>query len=267
MPKALKLAFALTALWCLVALLGPLAAPYDANAVDLASSLSPPGPNHLLGTDKLGRDLLSRLLAAAPGSLYASLLAIALSSSAGIIIGLCAALSWKPVRYVLDGFINLMLSIPHYACVLFIAAILGSSLLNSMLALCLVWWIHYALLVRSLCLKLKDENFYALSRFNGAAGLKKVRAYLLPALYPKLSVTLCLDVSGMLIAMAGLSYLGLGVQPPDPSWGTLLYEGKNYLTSAPHLMIFPGLTIFLCAAAFNFLGSALRSYFDPRGLL
>ncbi len=267
MPKALKLASLLSSLCCIAALLGPWAAPYDADAVDIAASLAPPSFDHLLGADKLGRDLLSRLLVAAPGSLYASLLAIILSAAIGIVIGLCSALSVRPVRYLLDGFINLMLSMPHHACVLFIAAILGSSLLNSMLALCLVWWIHYALLVRSLCLKLKDENFYVLSRFNGPAGLKKVRSYLLPALYPKLSVTLCLDVSGMLIAMAGLSYLGLGVQPPHPSWGTLLHEGKDCLTLAPHLMIFPGLAIFLCAAAFNFLGSALRAYFDPRGLL
>jgi len=246
------------------ATLAPSLAPYDPTEQALDRMLEPPGRQHLLGTDDLGRDLLSRLLYGARVSLVVGLLSVGISLVTGVAFGLVAGYrgGWldEVIMRVMDG----LLAFPALVLALAITAALGPSLRNAMLAIGIVGIPSFARLVRGQVLSLRAQEFVEAARAGGAGDGRIVLRHIVPGTLAPIIVHASLRVAFGVLAEAGLSFLGLGTQPPTPSWGAMLNTGREYLEMAPWLSIAPGAAIFLTTLSFNFLGDGLRDAADPR---
>jgi peptide/nickel transport system permease protein len=252
----------LTALFTL-ALLAPVVAPYSPTAQDANNTLAEPSLAHLLGTDDLGRDEFSRLIHGAPATLYASVLAVAVASILGIPVGLLAGFLGGWVDDAISRVIDTLLSFPAIVLAIGVTGALGIGLTNGMIAVGIVFSPQLARLLRARTLVVKQELYVDAARCFGASVWRIIPRHIVPnAIQPVIvQVTLLLAVA--LLAEASLSFLGLGVQPPRPSWGAMLARAYNYMEIAPGQMYPPGIAILLTALAFNTLGEALREALDP----
>ncbi len=246
------------------ALAGPLLWPHDPSAQELARRLEPPSLAHPLGLDELGRDILARLLQGARISLLVGIAVVSVSSTVGTLFGSIAGYFGGPVDDVISRVIDILMAFPGILLAIALVAVLGPSLVNVVLALSVIGWVGYARLVRGQALRAREFEFVQAAKASGASAARIVVRHILPTAIPAVVVQATLGMAGAIIAEAALSFLGLGVQPPTPSWGTMLDAGRAHLFDAPHLTIFPGLAIALLVLGFNFLGDGLRDRVDPK---
>ena len=252
------------ALVLLVAVLAPWLTRHAPTAVDLGQTLQSPSIEHLLGTDDLGRDVLSRTLYGSRISLQAGLVSVGLSLVAGVVLGLVSGYLGRWVDDLLMRAMDAILSFPSLVLALAITAALGPSLVNAMLAIGIVYTPHFARLVRGQVLSVREREFVEAARALGARGARIVAVHIWPNVTAPIVVQATLSMAFAIIAEASLSFLGLGVQPPAPSWGSMLRLGTGYLETAPWLALCPGVAIFVTVLAFNFLGDGIRDALDPR---
>jgi peptide/nickel transport system permease protein len=248
----------------LAALVGPALSPYNPAAQELARRLEPPTLSHPFGLDELGRDILARLLAGARISLLVGLAVVSVSSVVGMLVGSVAGYFGGRVDDVISRVVDVLMAFPGILLAIALVAVLGPSLTNVVLALSVIGWVGYARLVRGQALRARELDFVQAARALGAGSPRVVLRHVLPTAFPAVVVQATLGMAGAIIAEASLSFLGLGVQPPTPSWGTMLDAGRAHLFDAPHLTIFPGLAIALLVLGFNFLGDGLRDRVDPK---
>ena len=246
------------------AVAGPSLCPYDPSAQELARRLEAPSLAHPLGLDELGRDILARLLQGARISLLVGIAVVSVSSAAGMLFGSIAGYFGGRVDDLISRVIDVLMAFPGILLAIALVAVLGPSLVNVVLALSLIGWVGYARLVRGQALRAREFEFVQAARACGASSARIVLRHILPTAIPAVVVQATLGMAGAIIAEAALSFLGLGVQPPTPSWGTMLDAGRAHLFDAPHLTIFPGLAIATLVLGFNFLGDGLRDRVDPK---
>jgi peptide/nickel transport system permease protein len=255
----------LVALAALAALLAPVVAPHHPDHIDTARRLAPPlSPGHLLGTDEFGRDLASRLLYGARTSLIVGLAATALAALAGSVAGLLAGFVGRWVDQAIMRSIDTLMAFPYFLLAVAIIAALGPGLVNGMIAVAVVNIPFYGRIVRATVLSVKQMDFVEAARALGVSELRLSLAHVLRNCLAQLIVAVTLNVGGMITALAGLSFLGLGVQPPTSDWGSMLSASRQYINVAPHVAALPGLAIFLTVLGFNLLGDGLRDALDPR---
>ena len=248
----------------LAAVFAPLLATHDPYEAVLADAVQPPSSEHWFGTDKLGRDLFSRVLYGARTSLLAAFILVALIVIVGTILGVIAGYFGGIIDAVIMRIADMMISFPGMVLAIAVAGILGASMKNAIIAIGVVSWTKYARLARSLVLKIRGSDFIAAAKVAGAKHTTILRRYMIPNALPTLIITGATDIGTMMLEIAGLSFLGFGAQSPTAEWGLMINEGRAYITAAPWLMIFPGLAIFISVAVFNLLGDSLRDVLDPR---
>lgn len=248
------------------ALAGPFLVPYDANLQELPLRLAGPSRAHPFGLDELGRDILARVLSGARISLLVGLVVVSVSASAGILFGSVAGYVGGWVDDAISRVMDVLLAFPGILLAIALVAVLGPSLTNVVLALSVIGWVSYARLVRGQVLRARELEFVQAARALGANTRRVLLQHVIPTTLPAVLVQATLGMAGSIIAEASLSFLGLGVQPPTPSWGTMLNGGRAHLLDAPHLTIFPGAAIALLVLGFNFLGDGLRDALDPKRL-
>ena len=258
-----RVALVLVALLVLAAILGPILSPYDPNAVDLAARLQGPSAAHWFGTDHLGRDILARLLVGARVSLGSVAVALSLILALGIAIGGLAGFVGGRLDQWIMRCADVFLTFPTLVLSLFMVGMLGTGLVNVVIAIALSHWAWYARLVRGIVLSLKHRDFILASRLAGAGRLRIFAAHLLPATLSQLAVLATLDIGHIMLHVSGLSFLGLGVAAPTAEWGVMLNDARQFVWTEPHLMIWPGLALFVSVMAFNLLGDAIRDRLDP----
>jgi len=251
-------------LFITVALLAPLLAPNDPVKVDWGAIRKAPSAAHWLGTDELGRDVLSRLIWGARASLMAGLVSVGLALSLGVPLGLMAGYAGGRVEAVVMRFIDAALAIPFLILAIAMATFLGPSLDNAMLAIGLSVTPVFARLTRGQVLTAKHEDYVEAARALGNPPWRIALRHILPNVLPPILVQSTLAIAGAIIAEAALSFLGLGQQPPQPSWGSMLNAARSFLSQAPWLAIAPGAAIFVVVLAFNMFGDGLRDALDPR---
>lgn len=243
-------------------LLGPWLAPYDPTAVDVSQRLQGMSEAHWLGTDHLGRDVLSRLITGARLSLGTVVLTLCLILTLGIVVGGVAGFIGGRLDTVLMRVGELFMTVPTFVLALFFIGVLGTGLSNVILAIALSHWAWYARMVRSLVISLRGRDYLLASRLAGASRLQSFVSHILPSVLGQLMVLASLDIGHMMLHVSGLSFLGLGVSPPTPEWGVMINDAKEFLWTHPQLLLWPGLMIFLTVMAFNLLGDALRDRLD-----
>lgn len=248
----------------LIALAAPAIAPYDPLEAVMKDANLEPSLQHLFGTDKLGRDVLSRILYGASYSLSSVLVLVAMIFVVGSTLGILAGYFGGKVDIVIMRLADMMISFPGMILAIAIAGIMGGSLLNAMFALLVVTWTKYARLARSMVLKIKKRDFVEAAVVNGGTPAHILWIHIVPNILPMMVITAAADIGAMMMELAGLSFLGFGSQPPAPEWGLMLNEGRIQLQTAPWLMFFPGLAIFITVVIFNLWGDALRDVLDPR---
>jgi peptide/nickel transport system permease protein len=258
------IAAAVLILLVLIAIFGPALVPYDPRAMDLDSLRQPPSVAHLLGTDSKGRDILSRIVSGARVSFAVGIAASALSLFIGVVLGLCAGYFGGKVDVLLSQIFDIFLAFPSLLLAIGISAVMQPGLTSAMLAITLVGWAGFARLVRGVTLSLKEQTYVEASRALGASSARILSKHILPNALPLLLVAGSLRVGGFILLEAALSFLGLGVQPPTPTWGSMISLNRAYIGSAPWMVIFPGLAISITVISFNVLGDFLRDKLDPR---
>jgi peptide/nickel transport system permease protein len=248
----------LAALLVASAVFAPLLAPRDPAALDLALRLSPPSPAHWLGADELGRDVLSRLLYGARVSLIVGTGVVALSLAAGLLIGAAAGFygGWLD-RFFNQIVINTLQAFPGVLLAIAVVSFAGQGLGKLVVALSLGGWIGYARLVRGQVMSVKERDFVQAARALGARDVRVIVRHILPNIVQPIIVQSAIGMATAVISEATLSFLGLGIPPPAPSWGSMLNDGRGHLFDAPHLVIFPALAVMVAVLAFNFLGDGL----------
>lgn len=248
----------------LVALFAPWLAPHDPIKQDIAIALSPPGGEYPLGTDAMGRCLMSRLIHGARISLAVGLVAGGMCAVIGTIIGLIAGFYGGLVDEVLMRITDILMAFPSLVFVLAVVGALGPGLQNSIIALVTLGWLNFARVVRGTTLSLKENEFILAAKAMGYSNLRIIGCHILPNTLGPVIVLATFDIPHTILAVAGLSFLGLGAQPPTPEWGAMLNAGRTYMRTYPLIMIAPGIMITLTVLAFNLLGNGLRDSFDPR---
>ncbi len=246
------------------ALTAPFLAPHDPATQLLAHRLEGPSLSHPFGFDELGRDVLSRILFGARVSLLVGVSVVSVSSLIGLALGLLGGYIGGAVDQGISRVMDVLMAFPGILLAVALVAVRGPSLVNVVFALSIIGWVSYARLARSQVLKLRELEFVQSARALGAGLPRILVRHILPGTMPALIVQATLGMAGAIIAEASLSFLGLGVQPPTPSWGAMLDAGRAHLLDAPHLTLFPGLSIALLVIGFNLLGDGLRDYIAPR---
>ena len=248
----------------LVAIFAPVLAPYSPYDAELSNAFQAPSSEHLFGTDKLGRDVLSRVIYGTRISLSASLILVVLIFLIGTIAGILAGYFGGIVNAVIMRISDMMISFPGMVLAIAMAGIMGASVKNAVIAIMLVSWTKYARLARSLVLKICEEDYIHATRVTGCKTITIITKYLLPNILPTLVITATTDIGTMILELAGLSFLGFGAQSPAAEWGLMLNEGRAYLLNCPWLMVFPGLAICIVVIVFNLIGDNLRDILDVR---
>ena len=248
----------------LVAICAPLISPYDPYESAIQNSLLPPSAEHYFGTDKLGRDIFTRILYGARISITMALIVVVISGGLGTLIGVISAYVGGKIDNAIMRVTDVFLAFPGIVFAIAIAGVLGGSAINAVLAVVIVGWTKYARLARSLTLKVKQQDYLSAAITNGTRPIAMIRRHILPNIIPIIIVTAALDIGALMMELAGLSFLGFGAQPPTPEWGLMLNEGRQLIQTAPWLMIFPGLAIASVVAIFNLWGDSLRDILDPR---
>ena len=239
-------------------------APYDPGKTDVSLKLKPPSYQHYLGTDQLGRDVFSRMLYGSRVSLSVGFVAVAISILIGILVGAIAGYYGRWVDPLLMRFVDIMLCFPSFFLILTVVALLGPSLFKVMVVIGITSWMGTSRFVRAEFLSLRERDFVQAAKSLGVKDLRIIFLHILPNALAPVFVTATLDVATAILVEAGLSFLGFGVQPPAPSWGNILTEGRTYIFDAWWLTLFPGLAILITVLSFNLLGEGLRDALDPR---
>lgn len=260
---------AIITLFVVAAVFAPLIAPYDPNAQNLLARLKAPGTvsrnvYYMLGSDELGRDLLSRLIYGARVSLFVAFASVILSGAAGVMLGMLAGYLRGWVEIAIMRLVDVFLSIPAILLAIIIVAVLGPGLINVIIVLALTRWPRYARIAYGQTLGVSTMPYVRLATFMGASPIRILFRHILPNIIGAVTVVATLEFGLMVLFEAGLSFLGLGVQPPTASWGATLSTGRNYLATAWWIATFPGLCLFLLVLAVNLYGDDLRDRFDPR---
>ena len=266
MNRVAKIGFVIAGSIVLLAVLSPLLASWDrVQSQDLGARLDPPDHTHLMGRDQLGRDLMARIIYGARISVLVGISVVAISCTAGVLIGAFAGYKGGWIDRVVSGFLfNVFLSFPGILLAIAMVAFLGPSIKNLITALSVIGWVGYARLMRAQVLKVRELDFVTAARALGASDSRIMFRHLLPNSIQPLIVQASLGMAGAILAEAGMSFLGLGVPEPIPSWGKMIDDSREFWFTAPHLFIFPGIMIALAVLAFNFLGDGLRERLDPR---
>jgi len=254
----------LTVVLVLVAIAAPLLAPFDPSSQDTARRLEAPSKQHPLGLDDLGRDVLSRILFGARISLRVGFSVVFLASVVGITLGAISGYFGGWADTVIMRLTDILLAFPGILLAIALVAVLGPSLNNVILALAIIGWVGYARLVRGQVLKVREMEFVTAAKALGARSPRVIVRHVLPNVINPVIVMATLGLAGAILSEAALSFLGLGVQPPTPSWGAMLTAGRRYLGLANHLAIFPGAAIMLAVMGLNFLGDGLIDALDPK---
>lgn len=262
--RSASIGLALVCALALLAILAPYIAPYDPLEQDVLNALRPPSRVHLLGTDDVGRDLLSRIIVGSRISLTVGLLVVSIAGTAGIVTGLLAAYYEGWFDNLICRFIDILLAFPHFLLALVVVAILGPSLINAMLAVALSSISGYTRVTRGVVLSEKQRDYVLAARITGCSPWRIMFRHILPNIMAPIVILATLSVGSAILATASLSFLGLGAQPPTPEWGAILSRGRTYIRKAWWLSTFPGLAIMISVLGLNLLGDGLRDILDPR---
>ena len=230
----------------------------------LADALQPPSAEHIFGTDKLGRDIFTRVIYGARTSLVSAFSVVIIIFVLGTVLGVLAGYFGGWVDAVIMRIADLMVSFPGMVFAMAIAGVMGASIRNAVIAVSLVSWTKYARLARSLVLKIRNQDYVAAAVVTGSRTPYILRKYMIPNVIPTLVITAATDIGGMMLELAGLAFLGFGAKAPAPEWGLMLNEGRQFIQNASWMMIFPGAAIFIVVVVFNLLGDALRDVLDPK---
>ncbi len=261
----LKVGIAIVVLAALAALVGPVLSPFDPATQQLALRLSGPTLAHPFGLDELGRDILSRVLAGARISFLVGLTVVATSASIGTLLGAMAGYFGGVLDDVVSLVVDTLLAFPGLLLAIALVAVLGPSLTHVLFALTIIGWVGYARLARGQALRAREFEYVQAARALGAGPARVLWRHIIPTVLPTVVVQATLGMAGAILGEAALSFLGLGVQPPTPSWGTMLNGGRAHILDAPYLTIFPGIAIALLVLGFNCVGDGLRDLVDPTG--
>lgn len=238
--------------------------PYDPYAQDLSKSMMPPSSEHLMGTDRYGRDMFSRVIVGAQVSIFSTLALVGVISVFGTIVGTLCGYYGGAVDSIVMRISDVCLAFPGLVFALAIAALLGGGVGNAVIALAVISWPKYARVARSQTLALKNVPFVLAARLSGCTSLQIILRHILPNILGPILVTAMLDIGTMMMELAGLSFLGLGAQPPTAEWGNMMSGGRSMLQTYPWLVLSPGLAIFVTVVIFNLLGDTVRDYMDPK---
>jgi peptide/nickel transport system permease protein len=255
---------AIVVITAVAAIIGPVLEPFDPSAQELALRLAGPTLTHPFGLDELGRDILARVLAGARISFAVGLAVVSISATVGTTLGAIAGYFGGAIDDLISRIIDILLAFPGLLLAIALVAVLGPSLVNVLLALTVIGWVGYARLVRGQVLRAREFEYVQAARALGAGTPRLLWRHVIPSAIPAVVVQATLGMAGAIIGEAALSFLGLGVQPPTPSWGTMLNGGRAHLLDAPHLTLFPGIAIALLVLGFNFVGDGLRDLADPK---
>jgi peptide/nickel transport system permease protein len=248
----------------LTAAFADLIAPYSPIEQQIIEGLTPPNQTHWFGQDKLGRDILSRVIYGSRISLWVGLSTVSISLLIGLTIGSISGYYGGLVDEFFMRLVDILMAFPGILLAIAMVAVLGPSLNHVILALCLIGWVGYARLVRGQVLYLRELEYVVAAHALGASPVRIIARHIVPNLIAPVIVEATFGMAGAILAEASLSFLGLGAQPPTPSWGSMLNEGRQFLLIAPHTTTFPGLAIMLVVLGFNFLGDGLRDYLDVK---
>ncbi len=254
------------AMFVLATLLAPVIAPHDPLSQDIRNRLAPLSRVHLLGADELGRDTLSRLIYGARISLLTSIFVVGITMIVGVILGSISGYYGGMLDSIIMRITDVVLAFPGIILALAIAGMLGPGLFNVMVALAITGWPGYCRVMRGQVLSIKEKDFVEAERAVGVSNLAIMFRHILPNAVAPIVVMATLGMGGIILAAAGLSFLGLGAQPPVPEWGSMLNAGRGFILVNPWLSIFPGIAIMLVVLGFNFLGDGLRDVLDPRNV-
>lgn len=265
MSRLAYIGFALAVIFILAALFAPFVATHDVAAQDLSGRYLSPSAEHWFGTDGLGRDVFSRVVFGARISLEVGISVVIVSGLIGVFIGAIAGFYGGVVDKFLSGYIfNVFLAFPGLLLAIALVAFLGAGQGKLIGALCVIGWVGYARVMRGQVLKVREYDYVMAARALGSGNLRILATHILPNAIQPLIVQASLGMAGAVLSEASLSFLGLGIPPPAPSWGTMIEEARQFFASSPHVLFFPGAAIALTVLAFNFIGDGLREYLDPK---
>ena len=254
----------LAAALLICSIIAPLLCPYDPYAQDLSKSLQPPSAEHWLGTDRYGRDLLSRVIIGSQTSIYSTLILVAFMTVVGTVLGILAGLYGGILDTIIMRISDIFLAFPGLVFALAVAGALGGGVQNAIIALAAVGWPKFARLARSQTLAQKKQQYIDAARLSGNCTFKIIIWHLLPNIIGPIIVTAVLDIGTSMMEIAGLSYLGLGAMPPVAEWGSMMSGAREFIQTAPWVAFAPGIAIFISVVIFNMFGDTVRDYFDPR---
>ena len=254
----------LTAVLLLIEAFAKYLCPYDPYVQDLTLAQKAPCPEHLLGTDRYGRDMLSRVITGSTVSIYGTLILVAVITVVGTVIGILCGWRGGKTEAVLMRISDLFLAFPGLVFALAVAAVLGGGIQNAIIALAVISWPKFARLARGLTLTQKASPYLMAAKLSGSSTGKLLIKHILPNIAGPILVTAVLDIGTMMMELAGLSFLGLGVKPPMAEWGSMINDGRSMLQIAPWMVLAPGAAIFITVMLFNLLGDTVRDYMDPR---
>jgi peptide/nickel transport system permease protein len=264
MNRMMLTGFIIVAVLAVLAIAAPVFSPYDYKAQDIGQRLLPPSPAHLMGTDELGRDVFSRMLTGGRVSLTVGIIAVLIASIIGIALGAIAGFFGGVVDNIIMRTVDIVLTIPTLFLILMLIVFLGPSLLNIMIIIGLTSWTDIARIIRAEVMSIKKTAYVDAAKLMGLRKRDIILRHILPNAMAPIFVYMTFGISGAILTESGLSFLGLGVQPPMPSWGNILTAGKDYINSAWWMIAFPGMAIFLSVFGYNILGEGLRDYLNPK---
>ena len=262
--RLLMLGFFIILVLGVIALFGRQFAPYDPNAMDFGARFAPPGLQHFFGTDEFGRDVFSRILYGAAVSFQVAFIAVVISASFGVFLGALAGFYGRWLDEIIMRIMDILFAFPAVLLAITVMAILGRGISNAMIAIAIVYIPIFARVARAAVLSVKGREFVVAARALGQGNGKIIFTHILPNALGPIIVQTSLSLAFAILAEAALSFFGLGTQPPDPSWGRMLSEGRSFLRQAWWMGVFPGLAIMFSVMGFNFFGDGLRDLLDPR---
>ena len=243
---------------------GQYIVPYDPYAQDLSNALQPPSGSHLLGTDRYGRDLFSRIIIGAQTTIFSALALVAGITIVGTVIGVICGYVGGWIDSLIMRISDIFLAFPEMVFAIAIAGVLNGGIWSAAIAVGLIAWPRYARVARSQVLAMKNHQYMNAAKLMGTRWYKVILKHIMPNILGPIVVTAALDVGAMIMNLAGLSYLGLGVVPPTPEWGSMMSEGRSMLQTSPWIVLAPGLAIFITVIIFNLLGDTVRDILDPK---
>ena len=251
-------------IFILTAIFAPYLAPYKYDFMNMPNMLTGPGANNLLGTDEFGRDILSRIIYGSRISLVVGFGAVSISMVIGIVLGAIAGYFGGAIDYIISGITDIAWSLPVTLLAIAFVAALGPSLTNLIIAIAMISWAGFTRVVRGQFLSLRESEFIQAAQVLGMSNTRIILKHMLPNALAPVIVLVTMEIPKVIIIESSLSFLGLGVQPPTPSWGSIMSAGRSYIMDAPWIIIFPGIAMALLVLGFNFFGDALRDTLDPR---